>query len=463
MNRTERKQYIRQTELINRRFELKFKPAIQKAIKSQISSLIKHLKENGNVNGWNEISNPELSAAVERLYKQVGVFYANKETRQLKKAEGRKDIEIVMEQKGFGFNAIWVNEILNYFRLHLVEHITFGAVQTMREYFLPIISKAISEGTPFEEIAREIEEKGFEKWQAARIVRTEVNSAANVGTMAAGKTYEYETNKEWISASDMRVRGHDPKDHANHVRLDGKVVDYNEPFIDPVSGVKLMQPGDPKAIGTRRDKAATIINCRCTHVLIAKRDANDRLIPKTGVKAEMGWPEEKEIDLSEVKELVNGFRDELSEEVRDIGREVRNIKDETMTKEIKIVSTSKEELADLFQQELNVYHVKADDIVRQLKAFINGIDVNPEVNVETKEVAEEIQRLHDVLAYKIGLLKDMMYNAAPDVEKLGNELKSLINVRFEELMKEVQKKRKYKFEVVKDSNDLIISATAQQI
>ena len=159
MNRTERKQYIRQTELINRRFELKFKPAIQKAIKSQISSLIKHLKENGNVNGWNEISNPELSAAVERLYKQVGVFYANKETRQLKKAEGRKDIEIVMEQKGFGFNAIWVNEILNYFRLHLVEHITFGAVQTMREYFLPIISKAISEGTPFEEIAREIEEK----------------------------------------------------------------------------------------------------------------------------------------------------------------------------------------------------------------------------------------------------------------------------------------------------------------
>ena len=136
---------------------------------------------------------------------------------------------------------------------------------------------------------------------------------------------------------------------------------------------------------------------------------------------------------------------------------------ETITKEIKIVSTIKEELADLFQQELNVYHVKADDIVRQLKAFINGIDVNPEVNVETKEVAEEIQRLHDVLAYKIGLLKDMMYNAAPDVEKLGNELKSLINVRFEELMKEVQKKRKYKFEVVKDSNDLIISATAQQI
>ena len=60
------------------------------------------------MNGWNEISNPELSAAVERLYKQVGVFYANKETRQLKKAEGRKDIEIVMEQKGFGFNAIWV-------------------------------------------------------------------------------------------------------------------------------------------------------------------------------------------------------------------------------------------------------------------------------------------------------------------------------------------------------------------
>jgi len=40
---------------------------------------------------------------------------------------------------------------------------------------------------------------------------------------------------------------------------------------------------------------------------------------------------------------------------------------------------------------------------------------------------------------------------------------AMINLRFDELLKEVMKKRKYQFTVVKDSNDLIISATAQQV
>ena len=60
------------------------------------------------------------------------------------------------------------------------------------------------------------------------------------------------------------------------------MVDYNQPFVDPRNGVRLMQPGIQMRREMRRDKAATVINCRCTIALVAKRDANDRLIPKTG-------------------------------------------------------------------------------------------------------------------------------------------------------------------------------------
>ena len=84
------------------------------------------------------------------------------------------------EEKGFGFNADFINFVTNYFRKHLVEKITFGAVKTMRDFFLPLISKAVTDGATFEEIAQAIRDKGFEKRQAARIVRTEVNSATNV-------------------------------------------------------------------------------------------------------------------------------------------------------------------------------------------------------------------------------------------------------------------------------------------
>ena len=45
----------------------------------------------------------------------------------------------------------------------------------------------------------------------------------------------------------------------------------------------------------RMDKAATVINCRCTVALAAKRDANDRLIPKTGLIKSVEPEETKEM------------------------------------------------------------------------------------------------------------------------------------------------------------------------
>lgn len=276
MNRSERKKYAKATERKNRRWESIFFPKVQKAIKAEVSSLIEYMRQNGAASASfyfdQNLSNGQLTGIVQTIYKRVGTDRANEVTRGLR-AE-------VMVKKGFGFNAQWVNFILDYFRQHLVQFITYGSVKTMREYFLPIISKAIQDGTPFEELAKEIEESGFEKWQAARIVRTEVNGASNLGTRAAGETYEYQTQKEWISANDSRVRGRNPEDHADHWALDGVIVDFDQPFVDPGNGVELMQPGDPKAKGDRRARAETVINCRCTHALVPKRDENGRLIKK---------------------------------------------------------------------------------------------------------------------------------------------------------------------------------------
>lgn len=273
MNLQERKKYSRLVELVNRRFESRFYPKLQKAIKQDISSLIEYLKINGIDSAPkyfdDNIASKSLTEIVQDLYSNVGVYHANRVYRDLRK-----------EEKGFGFNADFINFVTNYFRKHLVEKITFGAVKTMRDFFLPLISKAVTDGATFEEIAQAIRDKGFEKRQAARIVRTEVNSATNVAAVAAAEKFEYKTMKEWISGHDHRVRGRNPEDHANHWGLDGVIINYEDYFIDPRNKVQLFQPGDPKARGLSRDVAATTINCRCTIALSGKRGKDGKLIKK---------------------------------------------------------------------------------------------------------------------------------------------------------------------------------------
>lgn len=292
-------------------------------------------------------------------------------------------------------------------------------------------------------------------------MRTEVNSATNVAAVAAAEKFEYKTMKEWISGHDNRVRGRNPEDHANHWGLDGVVVDYNQPFVDPRNGVRLMQPGDPNAQGMGRDKAATVINCRCTVALVAKRDANDRLIPKTGLIKSVEPEETKELkpDYSEIIEPI----DYLKDEIRDIGRDVRGIKETDLSpvlerfeglatkedldeiklfgelisgegeRQVEVVTKVRDELESLIEEKLNGDLSRIDELID----LINSKDYKPEIVLNSSSKSE--------------------------IDTFRAEMMAMINLRFDELLKEVVKKRKYQFTVVKDSNDLIISATAQQV
>lgn len=260
-------------ERINRRFEVLFFRRINKAIKNRISSFTAILKESGfdAARSWlnSQLVNPDLTKEIERLYKVVGLRHANMTFKALKKEEKKS-----LFFKGFGFNDEWVRFIVDYLRSHLIEKITFDVNTTTRNYLLRVLSKAVEEGWGVDETVRNLSEANFSEMQAARIVRTEVNTAANAGVLAAGKTYDYEMMKEWVSVEDFRTRGRNGEDHANHVALNGQVKDYDDVFIDPRNGDRLQAPGDPKA------SAASIINCRCNLVLKPKRDANGRLIPK---------------------------------------------------------------------------------------------------------------------------------------------------------------------------------------
>lgn len=257
-----------------------FFPKIEKAINGFISSFTNELQTNGINAGKNHLSKElvikGLAPAVSDMYVKVGVKRANIDYRDMKREAGVKSFEL-MEQKGFGFNPVWVQFINDYLQKYLLDKITFNVATNLRDRMLEKLNQMITEGQGVDEMVRSFNDWPYSRYAAERIVRTEVNRASNVGTVAAADSFPYEQQKRWSAAHDKRTRGNPMnglKDHADHWSLDGQVVDFEMPFYDPRNGHEMMHPGDPNAA------AEDTINCRCRITVTAKRNERGRLIPK---------------------------------------------------------------------------------------------------------------------------------------------------------------------------------------
>lgn len=273
-----RRDLIREYERINRKFELRFEPSVRRSIHAKVIRAANIVKTQGVTAGINylhmDISNPDMEKAVANLYEVVGMYWARIEYSRMFNENGRKAHITGMITKGFGFSQLWHDFIQNYFKHYLLEVITYDVATTTRDALLKILITANASGWGIDKTVDAIRDWPGERYQAARVVRTEVNRAANVGHKANSDTLSYQQNKEWVSAEDHRVRGTSPKDHADHVALDRVTIDADDHFVDSRNGDRLMFPGDVKA------SAASTINCRCRAVYTAKRDAQGNLVPK---------------------------------------------------------------------------------------------------------------------------------------------------------------------------------------
>lgn len=273
-------QIAKQTARINKRMESLFFMPVLAALKTKQAATIAALKEGGyqaaSAYLHKDIGNAALSIAVKKIYGRVGVYHANRTFERLK---GEPKVKTkAISTKRFGFNATWTKEVNDYLAKFLLEKITFTVNVTTRDKLLRVLQAGLESGdsvdTMVEKLADLTKENRWFRFQTARIVRTEVKRAAEVGSKVASDTFEYEQNKEWVSILDNRTRGRQPQDHANHVGLNGQVVDAEGYFVDPRDNAQLAFPGDPKA------GPGDTINCRCTVAYVAKRDATGRLIPK---------------------------------------------------------------------------------------------------------------------------------------------------------------------------------------
>lgn len=272
-----------QFERLNGRFEAIYLPKVYRALNYEVKKAINVLEDKGFTAARNyvtlNIGNDKIGPVIKDLYEKVGRRWAQLTySRLLPETRGQKAARpAVVEQKGFGFNYTWTKFILEYLERYLFEKVTFEIARTTQTAMLRVISRAEAAGWSIDQTVDRLEDWPFLRFQAARIVRTEVNRAANVGSTAQAETSEFEQMKEWQSAEDNRVRGNPVngmKDHADHWNLDGIKINAGDVFTDPRNGDQLRFPGDP------RGKAESVINCRCHASYTFKRDANDKLIPK---------------------------------------------------------------------------------------------------------------------------------------------------------------------------------------
>lgn len=240
------------------RIENKYKPKIRKALEKHISSFISDLKQYGKDQAVNKLNvtlwNNDLLPIIQSLYAEAGLRFASKTY-----SEVRRD---ALKFSGFGFNQVWVNTILNYMRLHLLDKAVIPVSETTKKFIMDTMETAFNENWSIDQIITELEKVNYPRWKADQVARTETVKAAGVGQKVAQQSLPYETTKLWIAARDNRTRH-------SHRNVNGERIDGSAKFSN---GLEF--PGDPEG------PANEVINCRCSMAVRAKRDSNGRIIPK---------------------------------------------------------------------------------------------------------------------------------------------------------------------------------------
>jgi peroxiredoxin family protein len=257
------------------RIESRYRRPMYEALKSQYDAFISDMQEHGidhaRRNMEKVIINTNIANVIRTIHTEVGVFFANRTLTEINKS--------AREEKSFGFNEQWVNDILNYFKYFLLDKAVLPITGETKSEILDVLNEGAKKGWGYDRIAQEIQ--SLPKWRALRIVRTEAVAAMGYGQELGARTSKYETTERWIATRDARTRH-------SHMAVNGDVIDTGGRFkvpifkrigkVDVQIGFDLMKgPGD------RTASAGNIINCRCTKVTRARRDEEGNLILKRGV------------------------------------------------------------------------------------------------------------------------------------------------------------------------------------
>lgn len=243
-----------------RRIELKYFSIFEEAANEQVKAFIRDLKEGGVQQATN---NANLTAFNEAFYEPLKALYIEAGVQGIERVRGEIKRDAGRKWSGFGVNAGWVEQIMAYLEINILNRAILPITATMRKMLLDSVTNGLAEGMSVDEMIRQIENDGTPAYLTRLRVRTEAVKAANVGHVIGARSSGFEVMKIWVAALDHRTRH-------THYNLNNVGVEESGVFSN---GLKF--PSDPDS-----NNAAEVCNCRCRVVYEAKRDNRGRVITR---------------------------------------------------------------------------------------------------------------------------------------------------------------------------------------
>lgn len=223
---------------------------VKAALDAMIEDGTKQYEENGVIAA---LPTKQMTTTLTELHIDAGTRWARYTDKDIKRKVAKKNAAID------NYNA-FMREYLN---RYLLSRSVKPIEETQRKIMAEIIAQGIEEGIGTNKIAARLRGLTANPARAKLITRTETGGAMNTGAMLAAANSNLELNKVWDSAQNNRTRRM-PRDKADHLRMNGISVPFNQPFFVP--GMKgfeaMMYPCDPSA------SAKNVCNCRCVVAFI---------------------------------------------------------------------------------------------------------------------------------------------------------------------------------------------------
>lgn len=281
MNNEQRHNHLQRFHRFQRSREEHFAPRILWALKQQYNQVLHKLKSGYTEHeAIRQISSAPIIEVLKPLYQDAATVYGAKIRADLNKLipsrlsfytpvlmksnlvsfqnqkETKSTFSYLKSRMPIGFSETMRQLIEQYFQTDIF-NTAQGITETTQDLIRQIFTDAYALGEGIEDIVKKLENTELSRMRSRMIARTESVTAANTGAVIVAKSTGLDLNKEWLSASDNRVRLH-------HVHLDRQVVPLDGYFHD--HGVTMQHPGARVQESGLPVPPGMVINCRCTTI-----------------------------------------------------------------------------------------------------------------------------------------------------------------------------------------------------
>ncbi len=265
MNATDKRNYLLRFHRFQKSREEFFSPKIHVALRTQYNTLLHDLSHGLTEHqAIAKIDSEPIKKVLQDLYLDAATIYGAKVRADLNRLVPRRlqnpnSFNQFKSRLPMGFSEEMRRLIIQYFALDILND-SEGITETTKNLIRKVFTEAYALGEGIDDIVAKLKDTELSAKRARTIARTETVTSANAGSLFVAKSTGLDLNKEWLSASDHRVR------HPHRI-ANGQTIGVDDYFN--VGGFDMLIPGDH---GGKNGKLIVppelTINCRCTAVYI---------------------------------------------------------------------------------------------------------------------------------------------------------------------------------------------------